>query len=242
MENKTSKKAEVKKTETASSKPNESKSTHMNANKKNTEFSAEMIKEELSKVSKDGIIEEVKKAVDVISMKDASMKSVSLNQKSEVYGALIFLLPVAVSTLFMFLTTPYFVFSYALYLILIQVLAFASTGFSAMLIADKVFKTKISIRPLFRIFSYASIVTWPMIIPSFFTLLNLYGIARLFSFTRFFILWIFVIQYFYLFNVLKVKQNDAIIISVATGISYYLVLSILGKFFFGSFYGMGFVF
>ncbi len=237
MENKTSKKPEQ-----ASSRTKETQGAKTETKKKTADFSADMIKEELSKVSKDGIVEEVKKAVAVISMKEPEMKSVSLNQKSEVYGALIFLFPIVLSTLFMFLTTPYFVFSYAIYLILIQVAAFASTGFSAMLVADKVFKTKISIRPLFRLLAYASIATWPIIIPSFFSLINVYGLSRLFSFTNFFVLWIFVIEYFYLFNVLKVKQNDAIIISVVTGVSYYLVLSLLGRMFFGSFYGMGFVF
>jgi hypothetical protein len=136
MENKTSKKSEAHKPETKKSAP---------------EFSAEMIKGELSNVSKDGVIDAVKKAIDVISMKDDAMKSVSMNQKSEVYAALIFLLPVVLISLFFLISTPYFVFNYFIYMFLIPVAAFASTGFVASIVADKGFKTKVSVRPLFRL-------------------------------------------------------------------------------------------
>jgi hypothetical protein len=92
------------------------------------------------------------------------------------------------------------------------------------------------------VLGFASIVIWASVIPSFFSLLNLYSLANLFSFTNFFVLWVFVILYFYLVHVLKVKHNDAIIISVVTGVSYYIALSVLGKLLLGGFYGMGYWF
>lgn len=203
----------------------------------------ETIKEEVSKINKDGVIEEVKKAIDLVSLKEKVIQSVSVNQKSEIYGALIFALPVVLAFIFSTISTPVFIAQYSFGLIILSVVSFLASVYSVILIADKGFKMKLDLRSVFRVMSYASIVLWPLVLQSFFSMINAYGIARIFSVANYFVLWIFVVLYFYLEKVIKMKHNDAIIVSVLSGVTYFLVSTILGSALFGGFYsGMGFYF
>lgn len=190
-------------------------------------------------ITKDGIVNEVKKAIAILSLKEADIKAVASSKKSEIYGALMFLAPIVINTLLMVVFLPYFIFGYTISMLVIPVGAFVGAIFLTMLVADKGFKMKLDVKVLFRVMSYASIAVWPSVLVYFFAMINLGALARIFSFTNYLVLWVFVVLFIYLSKVVKMKQNDAIIVSVASGFSYFVLLMLLGKIFMGNYYGMG---
>ncbi len=202
----------------------------------------EMFKELSKEVTKDGIVEEVKKAISILALKEADVKAVSEAKKSEIYGALIFLLPIVVNFVFALFSSYRLSFVFLLSKLFIPILAFFGALFLIVFVAEKAFKTKLDMKALFRVMSYSSIATWLTVLPSLSAFVSYNSFFGFLSSTRFLVLWIFVVVFIYLSKVLKMKQNDVIVLAVSGAVAYFLAIELLIGIFIGNTYGFGFYF
>ena len=92
-------------------------------------------------VSKEGFVEEFKRAISVLFLKIPEIKSVSESNKSDVYGAIIFLLPLVLNFLFTFFGgMRFYSFGFPFFVAIIFLGSFALTLKFIVVFSDKVFK------------------------------------------------------------------------------------------------------